>query len=285
MGKFKIKSFCKINLSLNVSKKIINNYHQISTLITFCNICDILTIQKIKGTKDKIDFIGKYKKNINIASNTVTNLLKLLRKKNFLKNQAFNICVEKNIPHGSGLGGGSSNAAALLNFFNKNMILKLNTKNLNKIALQIGSDVPIALKKKNTFFNGKKNEITRINKKFGLIILIAYPNVNCSTKMIYKKNKHFSTLKAKINVSKRKELINHLINENNDLQKTVIKYYPKVRKLIKFIEAQNGCYFSRITGSGSACFGIFSNIKKAIYAKKLLNMKFSNYWSVVSKTI
>ena len=118
MYKFKIKSFCKINLSLNVSKKIFNNYHKVSTLITFCNIYDVLSIQKIKGTKDKINFVGKYNKNINISSNTITKLLKLLRKKNFLKNQAFKICVKKNIPHGSGLGGGSSNAATLLNFLN-----------------------------------------------------------------------------------------------------------------------------------------------------------------------
>ena len=285
MNKFKIKSFCKINLSLNVSKKVINNHHKISTLITFCNIYDILSIQKIKGTKDKINFVGKYKKNISISSNTIAKLLKLLRKKNFFKNQAFNICVKKNIPHGSGLGGGSSNAAALLNFLNKKMVLKLNANNLYKIAHQIGSDVPIVLKKKNTFFNGEKNEIIRINKKFGLNILIAYPNIICSTKMIYQKNKHFSALKPKISISKKNKLINYLVNENNDLQKTVIKYYPKVRKLIQFIEAQNGCHFSRITGSGSACIGIFSNTKKAIYAKKLLNTKFSNYWCVVSKTI
>ena len=56
-----------------------------------------------------------------------------------------------------------------------------------------------------------------------------------------------------------KKLINFLKNENNDLEKTVIKIYPKIKKIIDYIKSQKGCYFSRITGSGSACIGIFSN--------------------------
>ena len=73
--------------------------------------------------------------------------------------------------------------------------------------------------------------------------------------------------------------------ENNDLEKTVIKIYPKIGKIIDYIKSLNGCYFSRITGSGSACIGIFSNMKNAICAKKLVKLKYPNYWCVVSKTI
>ena len=83
----------------------------------------------------------------------------------------------------------------------------------------------------------------------------------------------------------KKKLIDFLKNENNDLEKTVIKLYPKVSQIIDFIKAQNGCYFSRITGSGSACIGIFSNKSTAIFTQKLIKLKFPKYWSVVSKTI
>jgi len=89
----------------------------------------------------------------------------------------------------------------------------------------------------------------------------------------------------KIVPSFEKKLIDFLKNENNDLEKTVIKFYPKVRKIINFIKSQNGCYFSRITGSGSACIGIFSNKKSAVFAQKFMKLKFPNYWCVVSKTI
>ena len=118
MKNFKIKSYCKINLSLRVIKKLNNNYHNIRSLITFCNLHDIILISKIKSSKDKISFSGRFKKGINKESNTVTKILNLLRRSKLLENQAFKINIQKNIPHGSGLGGGSSNAADLLNYFN-----------------------------------------------------------------------------------------------------------------------------------------------------------------------
>ena len=82
-----------------------------------------------------------------------------------------------------------------------------------------------------------------------------------------------------------KALIDFLINENNDLEKTVIKIYPKVKKIIDYIKSQKGCYFSRITGSGSACIGIFSSTYNAICAKNSIKSKYPKYWCVVSKTI
>ena len=74
-------------------------------------------------------------------------------------------------------------------------------------------------------------------------------------------------------------------NEKNDLQKIVIKIYPKIGKIINYIKSQKGCVFSRITGSGSACIGIFSNRLNAISAQKSLKLKYPKYWCVVSKTI
>ena len=59
----------------------------------------------------------------------------------------------------------------------------------------------------------------------------------------------------------------------------------KIGKIINFIRSQNDCFFSRITGSGSACIGIFSNVKSAVLTKKLIKLKFPNYWCAVSKTI
>ncbi len=287
MKKFKIKSFCKINLSLRVSKSLNNGYHNIRSLVTFCNLHDVISISKTKGANDKISFSGRFKKGVNKKSNTITNVLYHLRKRNFFQKQAFKIAIQKNIPHGSGLGGGSSNAADVLNFFNTKMCLKLNKAEICKIAYKIGFDTPVSLEKKNTLLTGKKGEILRLNQKFRLNILIVYPNVICSTKKIYANNKKFTFLRSQSNfyIKDKNKLIDFLKNENNDLEKTAIKFYPKVRKIINFIKSQNGCYFSRITGSGSACIGIFSNMKSAVFAQKFMKLKFPNYWCVVSKTI
>ena len=75
------------------------------------------------------------------------------------------------------------------------------------------------------------------------------------------------------------------MNEKNDLEKTVVKFYPKVGKIIEILKSQNDCLFSRITGSGSACIGVFSNMRAAILTQKLIKLKFPKYWSVISKTM
>ena len=287
MTNIKIKSYCKINLSLKILKKLNSGYHNIVSLITFCDLHDIISISIIKGLKDEISFSGKFKRGINKKSNTVTKVLNLLRSNKFLKNQAFKINIQKNIPHGSGLGGGSSNAANLLNYFNSKMKLKLSKNKIRKLADQIGFDVSINLEKRNAFLTGKRGKILRLNQKFKLNLLIVYPNLICSTKKIYEKNRKTSVPKSQSlpYIKSNKKLINLLKNENNDLEKTVIKIYPKVKKIIDCIKSQKGCYFSRITGSGSACIGIFSNMKNAMYAHKLIKLKYPKYWSVVSKTI
>ena len=287
MKNFKIKSFCKINLSLRVLRRLNSGYHNIASLITFCDLYDVISISEIRGLEDKISFSGKFKKGINKKSNTVTKALNLLRKTKIFGDQFFKINIQKNIPHGAGLGSGSSNAADLLNYFNLKMKLKLNAKVMQKLADQIGFDVPIYLDRKNTLLTGKKGEMLRLNQKFRLNVLIVYPNLICSTKYIYKKNTTFTLLKRLSYLRKKnnKKLIDALKKDKNDLEETVTKFYPKVKKIIDYIKMQNGCHFSRITGSGSACIGIFSNVKTAIYAQKLIKLKYPKYWCAVSKTM
>jgi 4-diphosphocytidyl-2-C-methyl-D-erythritol kinase len=284
---FKIKSYCKINLYLKIVKKLSNNYHNIRSLITFCHLHDIITISELRSNKDKISFSGKYHKGISKKKNTVISLLYLLRESHQLKNQFFKINIQKNIPHGSGLGSGSSNAATLLNYFNKRMNLKLNKNKLLKISNKIGFDVPINLERKNVFLTGKKDKILRLKKKFRLNILILYPNIKCSTQKIYQSNKqkNYSKIQSSFLIKNKVALINFLKKEHNDLEKNVIKFYPKIKKIINTIKSQKGCHLSRITGSGSACIGIFSTMKNAISAKKLIKLKYPKYWCDVSKTI
>ena len=287
MNNIKIKSYCKINLSLRVLKKLNSGYHNIISLITFCDLHDVISISRIKRLKDEISFSGKFKRGVNKKSNTITKVLNLLRSNKLLTNQAFKINVKKNIPHGSGLGGGSSNAANLLNYFNLKMKLKLSKNQIRKLADQVGFDVSINLEKRNAFLTGKKGKILRLNQKFKLNLLIVYPNLICSTKKIYERNRKINLSKPKSfpYIKDKEKLINLLKNENNDLEKTVIKIYPKIKKIIDYIKSQKGCYFSRITGSGSACIGIFSSMRHAIYVQKLIKLKYPKYWCAVSKTI
>ena len=89
MKNFNLKSFCKINLTLNVIKKLNNGYHSIQSLVTFCNIYDNISIKKNIRLKDSILFTGRFKHGINKSDNTITKLLYFLRKKKFIKKKVF----------------------------------------------------------------------------------------------------------------------------------------------------------------------------------------------------
>ena len=104
---------------------------------------------------------------------------------------------------------------------------------------------------------------------------------------MYSNNKQFTipNLKNYFINNRKKKFIEMLKNEKNDLENTVIRFYPKIGKIIQLMKNQEGCYFSRITGSGSACIGIFSNKESAIYTKKIMRLNFPNYWCTISKTI
>ena len=115
-----IKSYAKINLALNIIGKI-NKLHKIESIIAFVDLYDLILIKKIKSKKNNITFSGKFSQGIN-KKNTVSKLMKILEKKNFLKNQKFQIKINKHIPSQAGLGGGSMNAANILRYFVKKKI-------------------------------------------------------------------------------------------------------------------------------------------------------------------
>ena len=75
MRKFKIKAFCKINLFLRVIKRLNNGYHDIRSLVTFCDLFDEISVKTLNGEKDDIAFSGKFKKGINKKVNTITKVL------------------------------------------------------------------------------------------------------------------------------------------------------------------------------------------------------------------
>ena len=285
MQQIHLKSYSKVNLSLRVIKKLNNGLHKIQSIITFCEPFDHLYISLSHACKDKIVFIGKFGKEIG-NKNSIYKTLKQLRERKIIKKKYFNIKIYKNIPIGAGLGGGSSNAAVLLNYFLNKSKNKLKNKSIFNLAKKIGFDVPIVLAKLRNFHYQKKNFFF-LKRKIPLYFLLVFPNIFSSTKVIYNKNKNFSKNNKIYNyqINRSKNIINILINEQNDLQKIVIKKYPIVEKVIKHILKIKGCHFSRITGSGSTCIGVFSSKKYCNKGKEFMKKKFPNFWIRVSKTI
>jgi|TARA_B100000780_G_C21045715_1_gene419779 4-diphosphocytidyl-2-C-methyl-D-erythritol kinase len=278
-----IKSYSKINLFLNVLKKNNKGLHDIQSTTMLLDLHDNISINKIKKNKDKVVFTGIFKKNIDSKKNTVIDIMSLLRSKKLINSKnRYKIIINKKIPVFAGLGGGTGNAASIIKYFLKE---KISLKLLGIFERKIGSDLRLF------FFNHsfqKNLKIVKLfKKKYKFYFSLVYPNIKSSTRQVYSKVKKFSS-PLRIDPSRilSKERYNKfLINESNELQKIVEKKHKKIQDILKLIKLQKNCLFSRMTGSGSVCFGIFSSKKSASLAVKVLKKEFPNYWCVLTKSI
>ena len=176
------KSYSKINLGLNILNKRSDNFHNIQSLFIELDFSDYISF--IPNDKFDLKIIGNNK--IDPKKNTIIDAINELSKISNL-NLTHKIKINKNIPIGAGLGGGSSNAACVLKAINKIYKLNKSDKELIKIGLQIGSDVPF-------FINGGIQHVTGRGEilksiKFGQIknkkILLVFPPFSISTKWAY----------------------------------------------------------------------------------------------------
>ena len=278
-----LKSFAKINLSLLVNRKLPNGMHDIQSAYCLINIFDLINIKKIKNSKkDKVSITGSNSKFVSPSQNSVGKILILMRKFKLISSY-YDVKIYKRIPVFAGLGGGTSNAASVLKFFIKN---KIKDKLLNKIIKHLGSDLRLFFKYKKIY---QKNLLVTKNFKSNhtFYFVLIYPFLKSSTKQIYLKLKKFDVIKNKTFYSKKsaKKLIGTLRQEKNSLEKIVISKFPVVKKILYELELIKNCQISRVTGSGSACFGLFLNKKDATSALRQIKRKFPKFWCVLCKTI
>tara|TARA_B110000261_G_scaffold7497_1_gene7627 strand:- start:14 stop:859 length:846 start_codon:yes stop_codon:yes gene_type:complete len=281
MKSFRIKSYAKINLALNVIGKK-KKLHKIESLISFLDLYDLIYLKQTTKKDHKIYFKGKFSKNID-KINTVTHLLKLLDKKNFLNNKKFDIKIIKNIPQEAGMGGGSMNAASLINFFINQKILKIKKIEVTKLTSLIGSDVILGINPTNTILSAN-GVMKKYNKVTKLYVLVVKPSFGCSTKYIYSKVKLFSKSQFSFPNQKMFEP-KYLKTLNNDLEKITFKKYPKLKKIKLFLSNTPNNIFVRMSGSGSSIVAYFYSKSACSNAYRQFKRKFTSHWCIISKTI
>jgi 4-diphosphocytidyl-2-C-methyl-D-erythritol kinase len=275
------KSYSKVNLSLSVNGNYKNGLHKIQSYYCLINLYDKIKIRKINKKKDKIIFKGPFAKHIKKSNNSIVNLLRLLRKLKLISN-FYSVHVLKNIPVFGGLGGGTSNAAFVLKYVLKGLITNKTFKEVEKL---IGTDLRLFFYKQGFLENLKTIKVLKKKKK--LFFLLSRPNINCSTRKIYSNVKRYSK-KVKFNANKintKKKYINHILAQKNELQTIVEKKYPIIKTLLKDISAQKKCYFSRMTGSGSVCYGLFNSQSASKKALNRIKKKYPKFWFSLAKTV
>ncbi len=281
----KIKSYAKVNLFLKITKQL-KNFYKLYSLIVQINLHDEILIKENSKKKNTIFFFGKYK--ANTQNNTVINLLELMKKKfSSLRYKNFDIYIKKNIPIGSGLGGASSNAATVFNFIKRKYKLQISDKESRKLLAKIGKDCPLFLNQKVKLIKSSGEQFTEFKDNPKLNMLLIYPNLALSTKMVFKNLKKISriSLKRSINFKDKKKLLNICKYYGNDLLDPAIQILPRLKTIIDLIGKIEDCNFYSMTGSGSGFFLIFSKKKSLLNAQKIIKKHKRSLWTKIVKTI
>ena len=276
-----LKSYAKLNIKLSENKKLKIGLHSIQSIYCLIDLYDKISVKKIKNVNsDKISFIGPFSKDINKSNNSVKKVLNVMRK-NKIINDYYSVKVNKKIPVYAGFGGGTSNAATLFKYLSKK---KLNKKILSEIIKNVGSDFRLFFHKQG--YQKDLKSVIKLDKKHQFHFLLVFPKIKCSTKNVYFKVKNYSKSKISLNkTAHRSNFINLLINSKNDLQSIVEKKHKILGKLLLDLSKVQGCYYSRMTGSGSACFGLFKDKNSSLVALKKLRKKYPKFWLSTAKTI
>ena len=275
-------SFSKVNIGLKVLSQRDDGYHNIYTIFQELSFGDSIYIKKRDhGCKitSNVDWIPTDKSNICFkAYNEI--------KKEFSKVKGLCLKIEKKIPTGSGLGGGSANAAAVLKGINKIYKLKLTASKLEQIARKIGADVPFFIKGKTQLGEGVGEKLTQLHSTINGTYLLVIPKFSISTEWAY------SIIKNKLNDQDKKVNFSSFFNGDysslqifeNDFERIVIPAYPEIGAIkIKLLKL--GARFVSLSGSGSTVYGIFDDEASAKEAELLFNPSHQTFLGTPSQQI
>ncbi len=247
----------KINIGLRIISVRSDGYHNIESLFYPVGAMDALEFVPAPGgtEKDSLKITG-ISPDCSNNENTVTRALEIARKRYSIP--PLRIHLHKTIPSGSGLGGGSSDAAFMLRYLNRYFKLGADMERLSNMALQIGSDCAFFIRNAPSLVSGRGGIVkdTELSLK-GKYLLLVHPGIFISTAEAY----------SMVSPSGKGSSISKIIQQplatwrhslKNDFQEVIIARYPLIGKLIEDIY-NDGALYCSMSGSGSAVYGIFEN--------------------------
>ena len=258
-GYLKFSSPAKLNLFLKIINKRNDGYHNLQSIFQLINLQDDIYI-KIRYQDSQIN---------------VSNSSLLIKPENdlafkaahlMLSNQKLgaDIFINKKIPIGAGLGGGSSNAATVMMAINKLAKLNISKADLIKSSLNLGADIPFFINGKNSWVEGVGEILYDIKiPNFSYILVV--PNLSINTKMIFNGFELTNSV-IPLKIASSYKAADHDLIEN-DLQDTVIRKYKKMTALLDWMKTFGN---AKMSGSGSSIFIRAKNLNMAKSIKKNL---------------
>ena len=261
-------SYSKVNIGLKVLSQRDDGYHNIYTIFQELNFGDSIDIEKRDcGFKiiANVDWIPTNKSNI--CYKAYTEIIK-----EFSEVKGLHIKIDKKIPIGSGLGGGSANAAALLKGIKNIYKLEVTESKLEEIAGKVGADVPFFIRGKTQLGEGIGDKLTQLPKAIMGTYLLVIPKISIRTEWAY------SVIKNRLNNQNKNAKFSSFINEDysslqifeNDFEQIVIPAYPEIGA-IKSKLLNLGARFASLSGSGSTVYGVYDDEASAKEAELLFH--------------
>lgn len=273
---FTAKAYAKINFGLKVLPKGSGEFHDIESIFQTIDIYDelIVTPTSTKGCIVQCDSMRLPE------NNTLSNAYKAFCETTGKEDFGINVKLIKNIPSGGGLGGGSSDAAALIRVLKMLYGVNLTDQQLDFIASKTGSDVFFFMHcddegKGCAIVTGRGEKIQKINPRKDIFLLLVFPKVKSSTKVAYKLVDDFynsgKTIKSP-DLCELEQIYNKPIEQwtfVNTFTPVIADSYKEIRDAIDKIK-RAGCCFAEMSGSGSTVYGAFTLWQQAESVSNLL---------------
>ena len=279
MNEIVVKSPAKINIGLNIINKREDGFHNLETIFYPINLFD-----EIRFTKsDKFSFNS----NDDNLNKEKTNLI--IKAKESLENYfniqlPVNIFLEKHIPIGAGLGGGSSNAASTISALIKLFDLDIDSVTIGRFALNLGSDVPFFINPVSSFAESRGEVLSSIKLKLDKYLLIVNPGIHIATKWAFGLMKPAQPKNSlKTFIGKSEISIDEVMRfASNDFEKIVFEHFPEIKE-IKEKMLYFGANYSMMTGTGSTVWAMFDDEETAFQTE--LFFKCKNYFTFIQEPI
>ncbi len=286
----------KINLCLHVKGRTTDNYHELQSIVAFCDVGDVVQVEPAEDLS--LIVTGEFATHMPPLDENI--VLKAAYALQNYKGQNYKgqnheersyargfagarILLQKNLPASSGIGGGSGDASATLQLLNTLWNCGLSHAQLAQIGLQLGADLPVCLYGKLCLMSGIGEVITPLT--FGcdtIYAVLINPLMGVSTADVFSKLQNYS---GAINLPEDlpADLLQTLQHNRNDLQATAIKLCPEIAIIIDYMQAQPQTLLARMSGSGATCFALCANATEAQELLQQARRQFPNYWLATGK--
>ena len=265
-----VKAFAKINLGLLITGKRPDGYHTLETIFAPINWYDTIEFTDSELISMSCSNIDLPVDDNNLCIRAAKSLQQFagVRKGVAMK-------LQKQVPFGAGLGGGSSDAATVLRILNERWQVNVSPVELHALAVKLGADVPYFLSMKGlAYARGIGDELDDLGLTLPYYIVTAFPEEHIATAWAYKNfyprfDRQLPDMKKLVSELCLFDKKEGLPAFENDFELAVFDHFPAVRQVkVSLLEA--GCVFASLSGSGSAVFGLFEQEAQALAAMKRL---------------